>query len=188
MSEPTKENKIEMDFTYAVDQQVSVNAFFETEVNGEVVKLQITSRYNSSPEKIVKTTKALIDAYTQLRAEFPRVTSMPQKTKEPTYHPVEEGLQTLLVAKVEVTPKPDNKVELKLYGENDKYPRLYHNGTVDQVLVALSTTGLDWKKEQLTVANSINARFLADWRNSEKLNSNGKPYKNIVGYREESPF
>lgn len=107
-----------------------------------------------------------------------------QASNEPTYHPVEEGLQTLLVAKVEVTPKPDNKVELKLYGENDKYPRLYHNGTVEQVLTALSTTGLDWKKEQLTVASSINAKFFADWRNSEKLNSNGKPYKNIVGYRE----
>lgn len=112
-------------------------------------------------------------------------TNLQQKpvSTEPTYHPVEEGLQTLLVAKVEVTPKPDNKVELKLYGENDKYPRLYHNGTVDQVLTALSVTGLDWKKEQLTVANSINAKFYADWRNSEKLNSNGKPYKNIQGYR-----
>jgi hypothetical protein len=183
-AEPTKESKTEMDFVYAVDQQVSVNAFLDVTVNGENVRLQITSRYNSSPEKIVKTTKALIDAYVLLREEYPK-SEIPTKqaSNEPTYHPVDEGTQTLLVARVEVTPKPDNKVELKLYGENDKYPRLYHNGTVDQVLTALSVTDLDWKKEQLTVANSINAKFYADWRNSEKLNSNGKPYKNIVGYR-----
>lgn len=185
MAEPTKESKTEMDFTYAVDQQVSVNAFFETEIDGETVKMQITSRYNSSAEKIVKTTKALIDAYILLRADYPRPQGLQPKqaSNEPTYHPVEEGLQTLLVAKVEVTPKPDNKVELKLYGENDKFPRLYHNGTVEQVLTALSVTGLDWKKEYLTVADVRHAKFYADWRNSEKLNSNGKPYKNIQGYR-----
>ena len=97
------------------------------------------------------------------------------------------SLNTLEVVKMEVTPKPDNKVELKLYGEGHKYPDLYHNGTVDQVLLALQNTGAAWTAENLRVASSFDVNFYADWRNSEKLNQNGKPYQNIQGYR-ATPF
>lgn len=96
---------------------------------------------------------------------------------------IDTGINTLQVSKMVVTPKPDNKVELQLFEAGHKYADLYHNGTVAQVLTALSGTGLDWKEEHLKTANEFNVSFFADWRNSEKLNKNGKPYKNIVGYR-----
>ena len=96
---------------------------------------------------------------------------------------VDTGLNTLEVVKVLVTPKPDSKVELQLFGAGHQYADLYHNGTVSQVLTALGGTGLVWKQEMLTVANEFHVNFFADWRNSEKMNSKGKPYKNIVGYR-----
>src|SRR5688572_13047285 len=63
---------IEQEFHYQVDQQVSVNSFIDIEVEGETVRFQVTSRYGSSPEKIVKTARANIEAYTLLRQEFPR--------------------------------------------------------------------------------------------------------------------
>ena len=96
---------------------------------------------------------------------------------------IDTGINTLQVSKMIVTPKPDNKVELQLFQAGHQYADLYHNGTVAQVLTALSGTGLEWKEEHLRTANEFNVSFFADWRNSEKLNKNGKPYKNIVGYR-----
>ncbi len=190
MTEPTQAVNA-TSFNYSVDQQVSVNAFIDIEINGEPVRFQITSRYNSTAEKIVKTTKAAIEAFALIRAEYHKPSQPTQPAKSETAKAETPGteLQTLEVVKMETTPKPDNKVELKLYAANHQYPDLYHNGTVDQVLAALSATGLEWKREQLTVAASYDVKFLADWRNSEKLNKNGKPYKNIVNYRDsESPF
>lgn len=63
---------IEQEFHYQVDQQVSVNSFIDIEVEGETVRFQVTSRYGSTPEKIIKTARANIEAYTLLRQEFPR--------------------------------------------------------------------------------------------------------------------
>jgi hypothetical protein len=62
----------QQDYHYQVDQQVSVNSFIDIEVEGETVRFQVTSRYGSNPEKIVKTARANIEAYTLLRQEFPR--------------------------------------------------------------------------------------------------------------------
>lgn len=93
------------------------------------------------------------------------------------------GTNTLEVVRVEVTPKPDGKAELKLYGEGHKFPDLYHNSTIANLITALSTTGYKWNEEQFHYAGEFNVTFYADWRNSDKLNKNGKPYKNIVGYR-----
>lgn len=96
---------------------------------------------------------------------------------------IDTSLNTLEVVKVVVTPKPDNKVELQLFGAGHKFADLYHNGTIQQVLTALSGTGLVWTEEHMRTAQEFNVSFYADWRNSEKLNKNNKPYKNIVGYR-----
>lgn len=72
MAEPTTEaNKLQ---TYASDQAVSVNSFFETTIDGEQVKLQITNRFKASPEQIANTVEAQIEAWKQLRAKYPRPT------------------------------------------------------------------------------------------------------------------
>ena len=72
MTDQKPEVKPEYEYQYQVDQQVSVNAYFETEINGEAVKFQVTSRYGSTAEKIVKTTEAAITAYSMLRALYPK--------------------------------------------------------------------------------------------------------------------
>jgi len=96
---------------------------------------------------------------------------------------IDTSLNSLEVVKVIVTPKPGEKVELQLFGHGHKFPDLYHNGEIKQVLAALTGTGLQWTADMLRTANEFNVTFFADWRNSEKLNGNGKPYKNINGYR-----
>lgn len=123
-------------------------------------------------------------AIEQVNAPRP-ATAAPQDSPKPTQstETADTGMNTLEVVRVEVTPKPDGKAELKLYSEGHKYPDLYHNGTIKQLLAALSVSGYGWTEEMLKTSQSFDLRFFADWRNSEKLNQNGKPYKNIVGYR-----
>lgn len=72
MSDEKQEKAVEMQFNYQVDQQVSVNAYFDTEIEGETVRFQITSRYNSTPEKIVKTVNTAIKAFEMLRQDHSR--------------------------------------------------------------------------------------------------------------------
>lgn len=72
MTDQKPEVKPELQHVYHTDQQVSVNAYFDADVNGEAVKFQVTSRYGSTAEKIVKTTEAAITAYSMLRALYPK--------------------------------------------------------------------------------------------------------------------
>lgn len=121
-------------------------------------------------------------------AMVPVATSAPQPiaAPQPTVAApaaVDTGINTMEIVKVKVTPKPNDAVELALFAANHQYPDLYHNGTVNQVVAALAGTGLAWDASALRIANEYNVNFYADWRNSEKLNTKGKPYKNIVGYR-----
>lgn len=79
-------------YLYQVDQQVSVNAYFETEIGGETVRFQLTARYGATAEKIAKTLRTTIEAYQGLRQEFPRqVVTPPTAPTEPTRHPIDDS-------------------------------------------------------------------------------------------------
>jgi hypothetical protein len=190
------ETKPEQEYVYQVDQQVSVNAFIDVDVRGENVRFQITNRYGASPEKVIKTAMASIEAYIALRDLFPRTLvtptlppekkldgTQPQSVMGNTRPVVDTSTNTLEVVKVEVTPKPDGKAELKLYAAGHKYPDLYHNGKTQQLVAALSTSGYEWTEEQFRTAGSFDVTFYADWRNSERMNNKGNPYKDVIGYR-----
>ena len=78
---------IKQDYHYQVDQQVSVNSFLDVEVGGENVRFQVTNRYGATPEKIVKTVRANIEAFAILRETFPRAlvqASAPQVVQQAT--------------------------------------------------------------------------------------------------------
>ena len=140
MTEPTQAVK-EMEFTYAVDQQVSVNAFFDVELNGEVVKFQITSRYNSSADKIVKTTKAAIEAFIVLRSEYAKpAQSAPAPRQESNGEPkkfelkpvaqneLPEGLPAGIEVyadefdEIEIIPTADGKVTVSFFKDKLEFP------------------------------------------------------------------
>lgn len=70
MSEPTKEANVQQ--TFARDQAVSINSFFETEINGETLKLQVTSRLGADAAKIAAVVMEHIEALAKLRATYPK--------------------------------------------------------------------------------------------------------------------
>jgi hypothetical protein len=88
-----QEQAPKQDYHYQVDQQVSVNAFFDTEIMGETVRFQITSRHGSTPEKIIKNVDAAIQAYSILREKYPRNLTIPEPPtpQEPKYQPIDDG-------------------------------------------------------------------------------------------------
>lgn len=160
MTEPTQAVTPNTSFNYSVDQQVSVNAFIDVEVNGEPVKFQITSRYNSTAEKIVKTAKAAIDAYAQLRAEYQRPdkpvsreAATDGEKKKFEHKPVPsselpEGLpEGIEVFKdefdfFEIIPQPDNKASVTFHKDGLSFPvgakiNKWKNENVVQALQAL---------------------------------------------------
>ena len=162
MTEPTQEVKTSCN--YAVDQQVSVNAFIDVDINGENVKFQITSRYNSTPEKIVKTTKAAIEAFAQIRAEYPRPANVVKSTNSA---PSDDGekkkfeVRPVPAAELpeglpeggeyfkdefdyfEITPQADDKATVTFYKDNLKFPigARINKWKNENVKVALSSLG-----------------------------------------------
>jgi hypothetical protein len=195
----------EQEYVYQVDQQVSVNAFFDASIDAETVRFQVTSRYGSTPEKIVKTTEAAIEAYKLLRAAYP-LPAAPAKTAAPASSPaappappapatqkanVDTGVNTMAIKKMTVAPQADGKVKIGLYADGHKFPDLYMSLGLDATLKTLAGTGLEWTAEHLSAVAEFNVDFLADWRNSDKLNGKGNPYKNVIALRsteEALPF
>ena len=81
----TEENKTpQQEYVYNVDQLASVNSFIEIDIDGETVRLQLTSRHNATPEKIAAAALANVEAYKVIRAKYPRpVATVPQPVRVP---------------------------------------------------------------------------------------------------------
>lgn len=90
-----------------------------------------------------------------------------------------KAVETLLATKMEVTPKPDGKVELKFYGAGHKFPDIYANGSVENMVKLLAGNG-DWTAEHLAAANTYDSEFTIRYTLSAKLNSKGNPYKDVL--------
>jgi hypothetical protein len=93
------------------------------------------------------------------------------------------SINTMLIKKVKVEPQADGKVKVELFAEGHKYADLKMTMGLDATLKALDGTGYEWTPDYLSKVQEFDMSFYADWRNSEKLNSAGKPYKNVVAFR-----
>lgn len=95
-----------------------------------------------------------------------------------------EGVQSIAVKKIKVTPevkdgKPRTMVELFAEGHQWADIKAFYD-TPSAASAAFGTvTGLDF-----AAAGEYSVEFIADYRLSEKKNSKGNPYKNLVNVRE----
>jgi hypothetical protein len=173
---PEENKQVEMQFNYQVDQQVSVNAYFDTEISGETVRFQITSRYNSTPEKIVKTVNTAIAAFEMLRQEHPRQMIQPQSPKEPRYESVDDGgeklpeVQSFTASKLSVSVT-DGKISFKVMGgQFEKWGVTVY----DEVMKA---AGLSYDPNKPDNIPNISG-WRVDW--IEYQAKNGKMYKKVT--------
>lgn len=81
------------------------------------------------------------------------------------------------VVKVLVTPRTDGKSKVEFFGAGRKYADLSSVMTPDSLA---NLFGSGWTPDHFMVATEYQVSFSAYWRNSEKMNSAGKPYRNVV--------
>ena len=96
--------------------------------------------------------------------------------------PVQENAAdngVIQVAKVVVTPRTDGKTKVEFFGAGRKYADLSSVMTPDSLANLFGAIG-GWTPEHFVVATEYQVSFSAYWRNSEKMNSAGKPYRNVV--------
>ena len=181
MTEPTQAGQPQQQYTYSTDQQASVNSMFEVSVNGETVRVQVTNRYGSSADKIVKTVIAHIEALSALREVYPKPATVTAPAPATTAAPKQNATgTTLVIKKMKVVPevkdgKPRIMVELYADGHQWADIKAYYNDAAAASAAFAMVTGADF-----STAGEYAVEFAADYRNSEKLNSKGNPYKNLV--------
>lgn len=83
------------------------------------------------------------------------------------------------VAKVVVTPRTDGKTKVEFFGAGRKYADLSSVMTPDSLANLFGAIG-EWTPEHFMVATEYPVSFNAYWRNSDKVNSAGNPYRNVV--------
>jgi len=87
--------------------------------------------------------------------------------------------QTINAVKMSVTPRADGKVEVKWFAAGHTYPDIYATKTVEALCDLLKATG-QWTPAHFGAVAEYLVPMTIRYVNSEKLNSKGNPYKNIV--------
>lgn len=166
-----------------------------------LVKINLTARGLTAKYALADLLEALVTArevyhlnpynpYERVPQPTPTATPMVQPTTpavaqpaEPVYEniqPAPQAQNVLQVVKISSTPKPEGKVTIGFFGAGRKYPEVYFNGTTDSACALLQGTGA-WQPQHFQVAQEYQANFKVLWRNSDRMNSKGYPYKDIVG-------
>mgnify|MGYP001568524048 CR=1 FL=1 len=139
--------------------------------------VKVLEQYHFQPKPVGQQPQATQDTPAQL----PAVQGLPRPQPAPA--PVNGGtVQILQAVKLEVAPKADGKAELKFYAQGHQYPDITSTRSVDKLLELLAPTG-GWTGDHLAKAGTYNVQIAVDWKASDKLNSKGKPYRDIVALR-----
>ncbi len=90
--------------------------------------------------------------------------------------------ESFRAVKMEVTPKPDGKAELKFYAASHNFPDIYVTRSHADLVKLLAKTA-PWAPENFGAANTFNIDYMVEYTLSEKLNSRGNHYKDIADIR-----
>lgn len=89
---------------------------------------------------------------------------------------------TMQIERMETTPRSDGKVDAKFFQAGHQYPDLTAAKAPDALVAMLAQTG-QWTAAHFAAATQYPVKWIIEWVNSDKLNKNGKPYKNIVAIK-----
>jgi hypothetical protein len=88
-------------------------------------------------------------------------------------------LQVFGASHMEILPQTDGKVQLAFYGPGDKYARLFHKRTPDELMQFLAQTD-GWTPDHFKAPGKYEVRYNVTWQESDKMNNKGNPYKNVI--------
>lgn len=105
-------------------------------------------------------------------------------TDEPVYEDV-AGVNVVHATKLVVTPREDGKVSLGFFASGHKYADITKVCTVEQAVQSLKAVGGFTPEHFKAIATYEPISAEIEWVESDKKNSAGKPYKNIVSITAE---
>jgi len=148
---------------------------------GDVIKYAIAKGWN--PYKKISSAPARVKAQeAPVGQAVPAVPAAPvvQKPVEPVYEPLQGQENVIDATKLVVTPRPDGKVSLAFFSEGHKWADITKVCSVADAVKTLAPIGgfAAEHLQALTTYEPISAHIT--WVESEKKNSAGNPYKNIV--------
>jgi len=86
------------------------------------------------------------------------------------------------ISRLEVAPRADGRVDLRFFGTGHKYADITAVREPDSAVHMLSATGA-WTPQHFASVAVYNVAMIIEWTPSEKKNSKGNPYKDIVAIR-----
>jgi hypothetical protein len=129
--------------------------------------------------------KLRVQDYSAVKQASQAVTNEAQYVDEGADQPDAEqpqnGRQSMQIAKVEITPMPDNRVGLKMYAPGHRFPDLQvTNWTAKSVLENLIDPNTGWDMNTLSTANEFTGNYIAEWEFSKtNTKQSGEPYKDL---------
>lgn len=87
----------------------------------------------------------------------------------------------VLAEKFEVMPRADGKADVKFFSTGHRYPDLTFTRTPEALSKLFQEgTGAGWTIDHFQKAGSYTVALRVSYVNSDKLNTQGKPYKNVT--------
>lgn len=136
-------------------------------VANEIYKLTPYIKSAKAPERPTAVESAIAQAVPP---------SMPQ---EPVYEDIEPQINKIAAVKLVVTPRADGKARLDFYEAGHQYPDIAAVMSPEQLAALMLPTGA-WTPEHFKTIATYEKNVTVYWKDSQNLNRNGKPYKNIV--------
>lgn len=99
--------------------------------------------------------------------------------QEPVYEDIEPQVNKIAAVKLVSTPRADGKTRLDFYEAGHQYPDIAAVMSPEQLATLMLPTGA-WTADHFKTLATYNVECTVLWKNSQNLNKNGKPYKNIV--------
>lgn len=91
-----------------------------------------------------------------------------------------QAQQVMVITKIEITPKPDARVDVFLYAPGHRFPDLrINNWTAQSVLENIFAPNTGWDLAKLQAAGEYVGNWNVTWENSTRLNTKGVPYKDV---------
>lgn len=107
----------------------------------------------------------------------------PAGRPEPQYIPAgadPKGAGTFRCTKMQTTPRGDGKTKADFFETGHRYPDISAVMNPEGLVELLKATGA-WTVQHFQVAQEYQIAYDIQWQNSDRMNQNGRPYKNIMG-------
>ena len=164
----------------ATTPRAALESLLDTmKVAKEIYKLNPYQNLKKAPEAAAPQ-KAPAPAGPAAPAPVAGAAPAPVGKPEPTYENLPgQGTGEFNVVKMAIAPRADGKTKVDFFETGHKYPDISAVMNPDALAQMMQYVGA-WTPAHFQTIATYEVHYKISWRDSERMNQNGKPYKNIV--------